>query len=435
MRKLLVIAYHFPPLASSGMYRSLEFVRYLPEHGWEPTVLTVRPETLPDPGILDPEPLGLIRPGTRILRVPAPEALRSALRVRDRLPVLRNSGGANGDPRELREERRAAWRDLVSDFFSVPDRQVGWVPRAASVALRLLGEERFDAVYSSSPPASAHLAAGAAARLSGVPWAADFRDPWVANDFAPPRSTRVLDPFDRCLERKVVGFADRVVVNTDEIREDFESRYPDIGTRFVTIPNGYDPDEVITPAERKRNGEPFTITHAGSLYGPRDPSALLRAVRDLIEGGSIRSGEIRLRFVGTAAGEERWRDLVDRPPLAGIVRFEPKVSRSEVLRLLEGSDLLLLIQTGTDLQIPRKAYEYMAVGRPVLALVTGGATENLVRQTGCGWVVHPDDPRAIQEALLQAMRGERAAHPCRRERFDFRRLTGELAAVLRGIAP
>jgi glycosyltransferase involved in cell wall biosynthesis len=104
-----------------------------------------------------------------------------------------------------------------------------------------------------------------------------------------------------------------------------------------------------------------------------------------------------------------------------------------VLRLLEGSDLLLLIQTGTDLQIPRKAYEYMAVGRPVLALVTGGATENLVRETDCGWVVHPDDPRAIETALLEALRGERAARPSRRERFDFRRLTGELARVLEGI--
>lgn len=428
MRKLLLIAYHFPPLTTSGMYRSLQFARYLPRYGWKPVVLTVDPASVAGAGPLDTSPLVTLPEGTRVLRAAATNPLRAALRIRDRLWVRPNGNGASAPPNG---PPAATWRDWVSDFFSVPDRQAGWIGPAARAAL---AEENIDAVYSSSPPASAHLAALVLSRSRGLPWIADFRDPWISNDFTTLRSTGFLDPLDRWLERLVVRGATRVVANTDELRGDFARRYEDDEEKFVTITNGFDPEEMLPEAEAARPGAPVTITHAGTLYGRRDPTAFLEALAGLLARGEIGEDRLRVEFLGTTAGAERWAGLLADPRLARVVRFEPKVPRAEALRRLASSDLLLLIQTGTDLQVPRKLYEYVAIGRPILALVSGGATECLVRREHLGWLVRPDDPGGIAETLRRVAAGERPPLPPRPERFDFRLLTAKLARVLEEVA-
>jgi len=415
------------------MYRSLEFARFLPEFGWEPLVLTVRPETMREPGILDPQPLGLLSPGTRIERTSDVQPLQAALRLRNRF-----AGGGEGQPAPPASaalaEEPPDWRDWISDLFSLPDRQVGWFPGAAAAALGLLERETVSAIYSSSPPASGHLAALAASRLSGVPWVADFRDPWVTNDFVPLRRTGFLDPIDRCLEGRVVSDADRLVLNTEELRSDFRERYPDLAWKFVTIPNGFDPEEEIPRPNGPSGTRPFTITHAGTLYGHRDPTPILEALSALVARGDLRPSEIRLRFLGSVAGPERWSPAFAAGPLSESVRFEPKVARADALRALASSDLLLLIQTGTELQVPRKLFEYLAVGKPILALVSGGATENLLRKDGLAEIVHPDRREEIERAILRAVRGAAPPSPGRPARFDFRNLTRDLVGLLEEVA-
>ncbi|MFH1279732.1 MAG: glycosyltransferase [Candidatus Eisenbacteria bacterium] len=425
MRTLLLIAYHFPPLTTSGMYRSLQFARYLPRFGWRPVVLTVRPDSTGDGGVLDDAPLLGLPPETRVLRAAAADPLRAALRIRNRLAGRgRGSNGdfaAAGGPEEC-----ATWRDWVSDFFAVPDRQMGWIGAAAMEALRA---ENIDVVYSSSPPASAHVAALVAARCRDLPFVADFRDPWISNDFSPARSTPFLDPLDRWLEARVVDGATRIIANTEELRSDFERRYEGDRSKFVTITNGYDPEEDV-PEAPVRTGGPVRILHAGSLYGRRDPTPILRALSELIEEGAIGEDDVRLTFIGSAAGEERYKEFLQSHRLSRIVTFEAKVPRDEAIRLLASSDLLLLIQTGTDLQIPRKLYEYIAVGRPILALTSGGATESIVRREGLGWIVGPGEPERVKELLRRAAGRSLPPPPRRSERFDFRRLTERLAALL-----
>lgn len=431
MRTVLLMAYHFPPLTTSGMYRSLQFARYLPRFGWRPVVLTVRPESVGNGGGLDDSPLRTLSPEIPVLREGAIDPFRAVLRLRDRLS---GKGPAPGDApphRERGESGGANWRDWISDLFSVPDRQAGWIGAAAAAALRA---ENIDVLYSSSPPASAHVAALVASRSRDLPWVADFRDPWISNDFSPVRRTPFLDPFDRWLEARVVRGATRVIANTEELRLDFEGRYGGDPRKFVTITNGYDPEERI-PAPPPPAEGPVRILHAGSLYGRRDPGPVLRALAELVEEGSIGDEDLRLTFIGSAAGEERWREYLRSPRLSRIVKFEPKVPREEAIRRLASSDLLLLIQTGTDLQIPRKIYEYVAVGRPILTLTSGGATRNLVRREGLGWLVGPDEPERIKELLLRAARRSLPSPPRRPDRFDFRHLTERLASVLEEAMP
>lgn len=426
-----MIVYHFPPLTTSGTYRSLQFARYLPRYGWKPTVLTIRPECLAEPGLLDDEPLRSLPEEVRVLRSIDPEPLRRILGWRDRL--LGKAGGNGSTPGAdpaVAERRGVTWRDWLSDCFSLPDRQMGWIPVAAWRAGRLLQEGGFDGVYSSAPPASVHLAALLASRGSGVPWIADFRDPWVSNRFLPVRSTSFLDPIDRSLEGKVVRAADRVVANTVELADDFRNRYALPADHFAIISNGYDPEETPAPDDAPEPGGPFTITHAGTLYGRRDPAPLFRAIRLLLDRGALAPDDLRVRLLGTAGPEPRWEHWLADPDLARMIRFEPKVRRDEAFRVLAASDLLLLIQAGTELQVPRKLFDYLSVGRPILAMVTPGATRNIVLREGLGVAVGPEDPEALADRVLEAMRAPRGVFHGKPSRFDFRRLTGELAELL-----
>ncbi len=432
MRKLLMIAYNFPPLTTSGMYRSLQFARFLPQFGWEPTVLTIRTDTVRSPGPLDDSPLRELPADFRVERTTVFEPLHMAVGLRNRIVGDPNRGCGEDGPRPNGNGVQPVnWRDWVSDLLSLPDRQAGYIFPAANRAISMIESGRIDAIYSTSPPASSHVAALIAHRVTGVPWIADFRDPWISNQFVSLRQTTYLDRFDSWLEECVIRNADRVIANTEELRDDFGERYPELADRFYTVTNGFDPDEeIVPPVEGPDTPRPFRITHAGTLYGHRNPMPLIKALEILHRRGSISPGDMELCLLGAVVNRADYLEYLDNSPVKDMVHFKDAVPRREALRFLASSDILLLIQAGTTLQIPRKLYEYFAVGRNILALVTPGATENLLRREGLGRIVRPDDPEVIADTL-EAMRRTRECDRARRpERFNFRKLTGELVASL-----
>src|SRR5262249_16868444 len=139
------------------------------------------------------------------------------------------------------------------------------------------------ALYSSAPCWTAHLIGLLAKRITGLPWIADFRDPWRANPFRRFHHQSV-DRFDAWLERQVVEHADRVVCNSGYVRDDFVARFPHRADRFVTIPNGFDPEDFdgITPS-RPVGDDRLVLTHTGVFYGPRRPDPIFRAIRLLLD--------------------------------------------------------------------------------------------------------------------------------------------------------
>ncbi len=415
------------------MYRSLLFSRLLPRYGWDVRVLTIHPEALRFPGLLDGAPLADLPGGVKVERTPVYEPFQAVVELRNRIFGAPRRNGANGDRLAVESPGRVTWRDWVSDCFSLPDRQSGQILPSAKRAIELIESGEIDAIYSSSPPASSHVAALLAKRATSLPWVADFRDPWISNRFVPVRQTTFLDRVDSWLERVVVHNADRVIANTDELRDDFRRRYADLSERFLTVTNGFDPDESppgVRPLRGERRRRPFRITHAGTLYGNRSGAPVVRALEILHERGVIEKGDVELCLLGAVEGEDEKSCCLGKDGAGGMVRFIETVPRREAIRFLADSDLLLLIQSGTTLQVPRKLFEYVALRRPVMALVTPGATENLIRREKLGVIVRPDDPEGIARVLHKAIRGEALPVPERPARFDFVRLTGELARCL-----
>ena len=448
MKSVLLVTYHFPPDAEVGGFRCQKFAKYLPRHGWTPHVLTVREGYYPrhDPGRLRDVVHAQVH-RTRKLPTPLTAALgvrNAVLRAAGRSDILERRLGANArttfDQRERMEESLASrLRRYALSLNRMPDGQVGWVPPAVLAGLRLLRRHSIDAVLTSGPPHSTHLVGLWLKRLTGVPWIADLRDPWVGSPQVPlGLRSGLSDEVEARMERAVVRRADRLVVLTDRLRESFRQQYPQYRqAKFVTITNGFDAEDFASlPPIRP---EPvFTVVHAGTLYYRRSPRALLTALTNLIERGRIPKADIQAVFAGEIADGHDIADLTASSPLSGLIRITGSLSHPDALSWIRRADLLCLFAQGQAEQIPAKSFEYLAAGPPILAITGEGATTDLITKAGGAAV--PDEPWAIEEAVHQHYLHYRAgfrpatlATPWAREEMrhlDRQHLTGQLATLL-----
>jgi glycosyltransferase involved in cell wall biosynthesis len=413
LRHALFVAFHYPPEASSsGVLRTLKYSRYLGESGWRVSVIT--PE-LSAHSVCDPQLEKQIPSGTRVLRT-----------------------------RFLNTKRDISVRGIYPALLALPDVWIGWLPFAVAAGRRLSTTDPFDLIYSTSPPATAHLIARRLAAITGKPWVADFRDPWIEEPPEPGAPNGpVFRSVNRWLERRVVTRSDAVVTSTTHLRDVLRSRYPNESEgKIAAILNGYDeadfPDRVSQPA---LTGSRLRIVHAGSINAEfRDPRPLFEAFGRLVHEGAITVGEVEFRFLGGGpyGDSPAVRQALAAAGLARSVSFLPRVPYEESLRELSQADLLLLLQASDDTVglVPAKLYEYLRTQKPTLALVRTGAVSEVLAHTGGGWTADPADRAALDATVAELVREWRAhrlsehrADLANLRRFDRRALTAELARV------
>ena len=372
--KVLLVTMYFPPAGGGGVQRSLKLAQYLPVLGIETHVLA--PE---DPKWVhrDPELLVPTQAWVHRVRYLGPRARKPAEELR----------AADGLERALVQAQVTARRLLV------PDASVTWNLTAIPAAIRLARGEGIDAVLTTSPPGSVHFVGAAVQKATGARWLADLRDPLVANQHrrADTTATRARQAANERLARLVVGRADAVSCVSEAIADEVRTLEPRGIVR--TIPNGCDFDDFA--GLEYRPGSRFRITHTGSFFGKRDPKPFLRALRD--------SGlDVVARFVGDFRSTDReWAEGLALGDRLELVEYAP---RTESLRLQRDSEALLLLVPDAGGRgrgvLSGKVFEYLAAGRPILAVVPpDGAAAGLIRETGAGVVVAPDDVDGIRDAL------------------------------------
>ncbi len=408
-RKLLLVAYLFPPTGGVGVQRAISFVKYLPPLGCEVIVLTARNPAAP---ATDPSLLARIPKGTAIHRTFTPEP---TFEFREKIQLAL---GQAGRPRTTQQDlsspslfgrlKRALRHG--AEWMLCPDPQCVWIPFALREARRLVRDQGIDSVLVTAPPFSAFQVGVQLKReFPHLKLICDFRDQWVGYLFQPGsagsrRKQRVLQ-----LEREAVETADSVVSVTNSWVQQLRERYPNQhAAKFHCVPYGYDP-EVFTPApERAASDGILRITYAGSvsddyIYSPR---YFLEALDGL--PAEIRT-RIEVRFIGRAA-------INTRPLFAnrdGGVKLLGFMAQENVARQLGDADVLLLIVGDANAQAG-KLFEYLAVGRPILALAPPeGEIGRLIRQARAGWCVPHNDTGAIRNLLVSVFRqwSERAGQP------------------------
>jgi glycosyltransferase involved in cell wall biosynthesis len=373
-------------MVSAGTTRVLRFLRHLPDHGWEPTVLTAESEGPAE-----------IPAGVRILRTPALA------------------------PQRLLQGGRSA---RITKWLFVPDPYVAWVPTALIAGRRLLAAEGFDAILSSHPRASTHVVAAGLSRMTGLPWAADYRDRRFANDvrdYATPAHAAATLRLEACVLRRAAALT---AINRP-ILDDIVARHPWLAGRSHVLPNGYDDAE--TP-EDITLGPGFWFVYTGRLYKRE------QALESFLTALAALPDDVKALFVGDAP---RVQPIAERLGIAHRVRVAALVPHAQALGYQRAADALLLITGRRSESMSSKVFEYLRSGRPVLAVTapTTAAADLLAAVGGAVTVEHGADMREPLAALVAAVRAgdPPVADRSLLARYDMARVTADLAAVLDGL--
>lgn len=436
MKHVLVIAYHFPPGGGPGVQRVLKHVTYLRETGWQPIVLTVENGDFP---ARDESLLSKIPSDVTVVRVP----------ILEPYSLYRRFMGGKGAAIDVNVNKsgaqRTGWKERLAEFvratFFIPDARVGWLLTAVKQGEELIRRHNIKAIYSSSPPYTCALIARALKRRTGLPWIAGFRDPWTQFLTTPDRWF-LPAMIDRSLERSVFQESDALECAWTGIIDDAIRKYPHLPPeKFHHVPNGYDASDF--PQVAYARNQRFTITYTGSMYGRRTPKEFLKAL-DLLKGrGVLGPDDVHLRFVGRFGDEVH--AMLDASAFAPCIERIGYVTHQQSVGFLMQSEASLLIVDDAKESaeiVPGKVYEYLGVGRPVIAVAPrGSAIDRLLRQTEAGHSAPAEEieelASIIESYFVRWQRGEQILTPNTAEVLKYERRTAahQLAHLLHTLTP
>jgi glycosyltransferase involved in cell wall biosynthesis len=426
VKRVLLLAYYFPPIGGAGVQRAVKFARYLPDFGFEPIVVTGPGQTGSRWAPRDASLAGEVG-SVRVVRVDGPEP--------------EQSGGA-----AAKFER---WGRRPSPWAR-------WWSKGAEGSIREHGRG-VDAIVATLSPFAGAESAIRAGKALGVPVVLDLRDPWALDEMTayPTRAHRALE--ERSMEHALDG-ADAVVMNTVEAAESLARRFPRFRRdRIRVIPNGYDAADFAGDAPQRAD-DAFRIVHAGYLHTELGSAGTVRRALTRTLGGGVPGVDVLTRsHLHLLRALERSGATGVEVHLAGVLGAADQIEtpvpivehgyleHGESIALMRSADLLFLPMQNLPLGhratiVPGKTYEYLASGRPILAAVPDGDCRDLLDRSPEAYVTRPDDVAALSDALVRlterhALAGRTPEVERSLGRYERRSLTADLASLLNELAP
>lgn len=368
MKRVLLISYAFPPEPRPGALRPGYLARYLPQFGWEATVLTHSSGEPPFRA-----------------RVSRAGAAPAAGAIGARLQTVARSGGL------LRKILRT-----IKDTIAFPDELALWIPPAVVRGLELMRAERYDAIFTTALPTSTHVAGACLSKLTGTPWVADYRDAWSGNPYMP------WGPVKRRLQRAAERFVMRGASAITTVSQPIAEHLQDLHRRSVSvIPNAYDPVEWEEIADETPGG--FDLVYTGTMYGgKRSPELLFRALAELRDESHPLAGQARIHFYGhnneDAYAQAQRYDLQSQVFIHGVV---PRIDAMRAQRSSAALLIFLNMDAATASEMGSKYLEYAGARRPMLVFGPGASVmRGMVERAHLGWFA--SDVESAKQALLGA---------------------------------
>lgn len=430
MKRLLLVTYDFPPVGGVGVQRVVKLVKYLPENGIEPIVLTnahaLSAPKPTDPSLLDAEYLR----ETKIIRKGGDKLARyhryKTTRDKTLYPYLLYLGIKN------------VWfMDIFKEWFD------SCKPMLETIA----SDFEFDCILTTSPPHSVHFFGDWLSNKLRIPWIMDLRDSMTIRvNRLPGITSRIQMHAEARFERRFVERAARILTVSEPMKSNLILRNGShLSTKVSVLPNGFDPDDFGDAEDRESDfsDKSFVVTYTGTLIGRITPLLFVDALETLVRRKAVDGNLLVVRFVGEF--DERTTSCIRR--LEGFTNLQLKefVPHADAVRMQETSDLLLLITApGKDEYaaeiITGKVFEYMAAKRPIFALTTPGPLKDIVSK-GFGYTAAPDDVDNIAATFQnifedwQSGRLRYSPNPELLRRHDRREQAAELADIVRTLAP
>jgi hypothetical protein len=447
LKKVLIISYYFPPSGGPGVQRILKFVKYLPEFGWNPLVLTVEDGDFP---ARDESLLKEIPENTKVFRT----------KIFEPYDLYRNLTGKKKntaiDVENINKEGGKKLTEQIAEFiratFFIPDARRGWLRYAVREGKRIIDEEKPDLIFSSAPPYTCAMIAMKLKRYhykkygKQIPWLSDFRDAWTGY-LTSPKRWFIPAAIDASYERKTLDEADAVAMVANGIKDDFDNKYPDISKekKYFLIRNGFDSEDYKGIPYGIKTNEKFTIVYTGSMYGKRNPFFFIDTITELIKDGKVYINKIRLIFVGRMGGDIE--NYIKSSLMNEAIEHVPYVPHSESIKyLLEADAMLLLIDEDkySKMILSGKVFEYLGAslltGKPVIAITPEGEAADLIRETSAGEIIPHNNREYLSKIFLKYynsfLSGKDSllkTNPEAIKQYDRKLLTEKLAKVFNKI--
>ncbi len=429
MKKFLLITYYWPPAGGAGVMRWAKMSKYIAQFGWQPVIYTPSNGEVP---VNDESMISEIPPGIEIVKTTIwePYNLYKAFLGRKRKEKL-YSGFIN-------EKKKASLSQKVSVFirgnFFIPDARMFWIRPSVRFLKKYLQENPVDAIISTGPPHSMHLIAERIHRLTGVPWIADFRDPWTNIDFYQDlHLTNPADARHKSLEKKVLKNASKIVTVTWRSGEEFQALCG--RNDIIVIPNGFD-DADFNASDNLQLDENFSIVHVGSMNKDRNPFNLWVACKELLAEMPDLKKHLSIKLVGPV--DFSVRDSIAKSGLEEYTSFVEFIPHTEAVVIQQQAQVLLLMinnSPNSKTIIPGKLYEYLGARRPILAIGPKVSDSAKVIEMTQGGVVHEyDDIEGLKSRLLEYFNlyksGNLEAHAEGVQKYTRKSLAAEYAKVL-----
>lgn len=418
MRKVLFITYFWPPSGKATLHWPLKMIKYLPESGWTPEVLTVSNETFTQK---DESLLSEIDPGLKVYKTKSfePFNLYRKFTGKEKDEQLIASETISTENKSL-AHRLSVW--IRMNIF-VPDARVGWYLSAVKKGKEILSQSKFDAIVTIGPPHSTHLIGKHLSKILSIPHIPVLIDPWV--DIIYYKNFRRSSPtikLDNYLEKSVMKNAASVIFVTNTTREDFQKKYPFIENKSQVLYWGYNEEDfdVIKNAPIKKDYK--LIIHAGNIFDYQNPIKLWQRIKE-----ENKKNELRIKFIGTVSPvikkEIEKNNLLDKTEYAGFLPYKA------MLNELLNADYLLVCASEKR-HLPGKLFEYLRTGKPILAFGDDNEeVKEILERTNSGMIFrYEEDPKQFFENA-DAIKSNLELV----KQFDRKKIAGKLADILENL--
>ena len=424
-KKVLIITYYWPPSGGPGVQRVLHFVRHLSKYGWQPIVLTVENGEYP---ALDPDLESLVPNHVAVIKTKTIEPFNWYKR-------LTGKKKNHKIDTYILSNKKASVRDNIMRWIRmnvfIPDARIGWYFYAVRAARKIIKANDIDLIYSCSPPHTIQVIARKVAQKTGLPWVADFRDPWSSIVFYQENDrSKLTKSIDQRMEQGVLVNANKIITTCQGFKDALTTDFGLEQEKITVITNGYNQDAV----PKNNKSDDLVITYAGNLSEVRMPETLLKCLGDLLQNDPKLPVQIHIAGNLCTLFEEE----IDRLGLRSLLVKHGYITHEQVIDLYSQSDLLLLVVDrvpDNHLFIAGKLFDYIGAKKPILAFgPPNGEVKEIINETDSGYYFSYENIDGTTNALRKELKRKAQNVPTDftfsgRERYSREALTGKLASI------
>ncbi|MFT6997519.1 MAG: glycosyltransferase involved in cell wall biosynthesis [Cryomorphaceae bacterium] len=416
-KRVLIITYYWPPAGGAGVQRWLKFSKYLPEFGWKPIILTVDPDQASYPQ-RDESLLREVRDEVEVFRTSSFEPLQLYAKAagKERVPY----GGFSN------QKSNSSFSRFIRGNFFIPDARRGWNCYAIAKAKEIISNQDIDCVITTGPPQSTHLIGLSLKRQLGIKWGVDLRDPWTDIYYNEKMlRTPWAEKRDAKLEKQTLEAADFCITVSKGFAELFNRK---VEREYHIVTNGFDEQDLVeVKLNSSRESNKLVISYTGTISDIYEPDVFFEALAN-------RKDSFELRIAGSVS--EGIRKKIDGYGISESVNYLGYVSHADALKEMSNADLLLLISPMVKNSkgiIPGKLFEYLATGRPILAVVEDDQSDvaAILRETKSGVFFSRKDTRELSDFLGKSV-GDVGFSPDLEaiQKYNRKTLTGKLVSII-----